>query len=405
MATALALPTSYVPAATSCRVLQVGTGCPYTTILDAITVANTLTRTAVNQVVIDIFPGTYTENITIPTFTSLIGHTDGMIGDVTITNRVAGTATITMNTTTGSMHFFKNLHIINTSDTTTVSCINQPAGAYAHLIYVNNCRFTKTVTIASDTHAYFLVNWGALGAANTVVMTSCFIRGDSVVGTATLTLWGINIGAGSFTIKDSIITIVLTDAITFADGAGIETFTNPCTVHVDTCQIRLTGPPPGGGGVSNLNGIVTTVVPIAGDPTNTAIATLFELIDGETNVGIRNNEPLGGSAMFATGNVIRCLTGGTENTGISDGASGSVTTCSGNQITAATAQLVGANVTSARIAGMLRPVGTVVNNALVCYRTATGVAGITPGAAIPVNTPANGVHNMTFTDGMLTAYV
>jgi len=370
MTTALTLPTARVPGQPNSRVLQVGTGCTYTTIGAAITAANTLTRTATSQVVLEIWPGTYTETITLPTWTSVLGRTDGIVGDVQITN-ATNASTITLPTLTApatSAHFIKNIRVTNTSDTNGTSPINQPTGTGTATIYIDNCHVVKTMTAASSTHAYTLINLGSTNASCVYGITNSIIQGFDFAGTVTLTLRGVNVGGGTCWFKNVINSINLTAATTAAVGLGFVASSQLTTFHVDGCTIRATGPTPGGGGTSTITGISTTVGNIVGDPSS-VIGNYIDIEDGEINIGVLANAAA--CEIRLTSNVLRILTGGASNTGITDGgAAAAVINAIGNQVVAATAKYVATNV------GSIIPVDVALAAGVTTLTTVDGVVTV-----------------------------
>lgn len=391
MATALALPVPYISAQPTSRVLQVGVGCRYTTITDAITAAGTLTRTQANQVVIEVYPGVYTENITLPTFTSLVGHTTGRIGEVVITN-LLNAATVTLPNTTGSFHFIKGILIRNTSDTNGTQCITQPDGAYAQMLYIYDCFLQKTVTAGATGNAFSLLNLGA-HTGTTVIVDTQFLATDAVM--AVLTFRGIEADGGSLTVKNCLMTITLTQIAgggLAATGIGILASDQACSVHVDSTMFNLAGP------VANvahtLTGISALVAPAAGDY-HTVTGNLINITGGGVNDGILHNTA-GASTMYVTSNVINVALGTTDN-GIRTAVL-AVTTCSGDQIVATTARYSGVATTTSVVPGIVQPE--------VGYTSVVGNVNNGNGIAqVAITNDGNNNHNATFVGGILTVYV
>lgn len=387
MATALTLPTVRVSAQPTARILQVGTGCRYTTITAAIAGAGTLTRTQANQVVIEVFPGTYTENITLPTFTSIMGRTDGTVGDVVITNLTA-TATITLPTTTDSFHFIKNLRIINTADTNGVQVITQPAGAYTQTLYIHNCSISKTMTAASNGFTYNVINLGAHTGITGIC--HCTIQGTDFAAIVNLTINGINADGGVVIVKDCLFNIGLTNTTTNGTGNGIIATDQVCSIHCEGCTFRLTG---NGAGTGTLRGINIAVAQTVGDP-HSIISSFFDISGENATIAVLVNNA--GATAMVTGCIFACINGVASNTGV-NGTVCTAVICSANVVDVAVTPTpyVGANVVTAVYAGRIRPDGQYLTNA--------GAAGITQ---VVLTRDGNNVDNtMTYENGILVAYV
>lgn len=333
MTTALTLPTAREPGQPNSRVLQVGAGCTYTTIGAAITAATALTRTATNQVVIEVWPGTYTETITLPTWTGLLGRTDGIIGDVQITN-ATNASTITLPTLTApatSANFIKNIRITNTSGTTATVPITQPTGTGASTVYVTNCHIIKTMTASLVARTFNLINLSSTSANSVYGIVNNIIQGFDFAGAVSTTMRGIQFVAGTMWVSDNIISVSVTNSTTAATAAAISlpAGVGSSTAHAHYNTIRVIGPTPGGGGTSRLDGFVSSIVHVTGDP-NTFIGNLVSVLDGEDNVGFQHNVVAGQSRV--TGNVIRVLTGNTTNVGVTDGGLATVISALGNSV-------------------------------------------------------------------------
>ena len=139
-----------------------------------------------------------------------MGRTDGIIGDVQITN-ATNASTITLPTLTApatSTNFIKNVRVTNTSDTTGTVPINQPAGTGASIVYITNCHIVKTMTASIVARTFNLISLNSTSASSVYGVVKNVIQGFDLAGAVSTTMRGILYVAGTMWITDNIIAVI-----------------------------------------------------------------------------------------------------------------------------------------------------------------------------------------------------
>jgi len=172
--------------------LQVGTGCKYNTISDAVTVAAALGLSATQKAVIKVYSGTYNENVVLPAYCDLIGA-GGHPTAVTITANGDNVPMTIDNSAGVTVNAIKNVSIysgVSNNDAIARPTLTQSSFVNPLSLTLQDCIIEREN--ACDSKHDEAVVLAPIAWPNSISMSYCYVSSTNITDTA-----GVNQAVGS----------------------------------------------------------------------------------------------------------------------------------------------------------------------------------------------------------------